>query len=101
MTSVTGSRAMGAVAPADNRSYSEPLGALTPESGIALLDGVAAELVAQRREQALGEGVGLARPETGEQRRREHGQCDRPVDPLVQRPAALAGVFHEPLNACE
>src|SRR5258706_608067 len=66
MTRVTESRAMGAVAPADNRSNSEPLGALAPESGIALLDGVAAELVAQRCQQAVRKWVGLTRPEPGE-----------------------------------
>src|SRR5580765_7213856 len=101
MTRVTGSRAMGAVAPADNRSNSEPPGALAPESGIALLDGVAAELVAQRCEQAFGEWVGLTRPEPGEQRRSQHGQRDAAVDSLVQRPSSLAGVFHVPFDACQ
>src|SRR5206468_3803958 len=101
MTRATGSRAMGAAAPADNRSNSEPLGALTTASGIALPDGVAAELVAQRCEEALRERVGLPRAEPAEQRRGQHGQRDSPVDSLVQRPSSLAGVFHVPFDASE
>src|SRR5580765_1840249 len=101
MTSVTGSTAMGAVVPAANRSSSESFGIFTPASGIAFFDRVAAKLIAQCGKQALPERVGLAGAETGEQRRGQDGQRNRPVDTFVECPASFAGVFYVPFDARE
>src|SRR5437870_4731465 len=66
---------------------------------LRLFDGVAAELIPQRGEEPLGERIGLARAVAREHGRRERGQRDGAVDALVQRPAALAGVFDERLDS--
>src|SRR5512134_2059509 len=54
---------------------------------------VAAEFVAERRQELVGEARRLARPEAGEQRRRQHMGRHRLLDRRIDRPAALAGIL--------
>ena len=59
----------------------------------ALVDGVAAELLAQRGDGLHGRRVVLAGGEAGEERGGDHVQRHGQPDRLVDRPAALAGVL--------
>src|SRR4029453_17629698 len=62
------------------------------------LDGVAAELLAQRGDGLHRPRVGLARLEPGEQRRSDHVQRDGQPDGLVHGPPALTGVLRVALQ---
>src|SRR5262249_40500992 len=57
-----------------------------------LLHRVAAELVAERRQHAIGERVGLPRAEAAEERQRQHRRGHAALDGLLHRPASLARV---------
>src|SRR5262249_23817286 len=78
------------------RSWGSPLGfpvfGASSERTSRLLDGVAAELVAKRREHAEPVRVVLARREAREERRRHRRRGNGVRDALVDRPASFAGV---------
>src|SRR4051812_40449116 len=102
MTSVAGAtRAGAAVVPPPRRSNNDFPRAPAARSGIVLLDGVAAELVAQRRKEAFRIWIRLARSESSKQRSGQHGKRNSAIDSLVQRPSPFARVFHVRLDAGE
>jgi len=80
MTIVTGSAAIGGGSPAASCSTRDVEGSTAIGSGVALLDGVTAELVAHRREQSFGEWIAFARSEAREQRRGQDRQRNRLLD---------------------
>src|SRR5260221_6661939 len=67
----------------------------SPTARLLGLDGVTAELVAQRGDHLHLRGVVLTRGEPREQGRRDRGQRYRVVDGRLDGPPALAGVLRE------
>src|SRR5438105_7345509 len=64
-------------------------------------DGVTSELVAERGEEAVGEGVVAARPKAGVERGGDGGRGDRLLDGVLDGPPALARVLDVRLHGLE
>src|SRR5262245_39612626 len=93
MTIDAGSAAIGIVSPTVSCSSSASIGGFrTGLSGILLLHGVTAELIAKRSEHPLAEWIVLPRSEARVQRGGDQRQRHRPFDRVLHRPSSLAGV---------
>src|SRR5438105_4179091 len=73
---------------------------MTSENGSSAY-GMAPELIAERREQPVREGVVTPRAEAREQRRRDRGQRHGFLDGVLDRPAPFAGVLDVALQTLE
>src|SRR5207237_1098945 len=73
---------------------------MTSENGSSAY-GMAPELIAERREQPVREGVVTPRAEAREQRRRDRGQRHGFLDGVLDRPAPFAGVLDVVLQTLE
>src|SRR5438105_14115165 len=73
---------------------------MTSENGSSAY-GMAPELIAERREQPVREGVVTPRAEAREQRRRDRGQRHGFLDGVLDRPAPFAGVLDVAIQTLE
>src|SRR3954451_17774320 len=97
----TGSRSSPSISGFSPSAWGSGLTSTAISGLLDLLDRVAAELVAQRGQDAGGVVTLLARVEARVERGGERGRRDRHLDPVGHHPAALAGVVDVALQALE
>src|SRR3954453_20642772 len=97
----TGSRSSPSISGFSPMDFGSGLTSTAISGLLHLLDRVAAELVAQRREHARGVVALVARVEAGVERGRERRGRHGHLDAVVHHPAPLAGVVDVALQALE